>query len=220
MRPKLMPLSGCWNKPEQRSKAWVIKTLNSSKYQKLTEMDYIMYGSQHDHSPDNIEFNIWCLDQILTLTHAKVLIVSKPQSCLVEMANHLIAIDSDRVEFMFTFGFYWESEWLQSIYEPDAPLMTTRFDVAQYIYQLGRFEISFIMEPLLEPSIINIGEMIAWFKSWKAKAIWIGLMQYNPQLAPQNIPIKAIYETYKDDPVIHFKDSFYTQAKKQGVVLP
>jgi hypothetical protein len=48
--------------------------------------------------------------------------------------------------------------------------------------------------------------------------IWIGSMNYRkdtPKLSYQ-----TIYNRYKYNPIIKWKDSFFKQAKKVGVVLP
>lgn len=197
---KLMPSLG-WNHPEYRSKEWIVKKIKSKECQ---EAKVIMYASMHDFTPDNIDLCCWAIEQLLKLTTAQLLLVSKPrESCIGQIAEQFKEF-KDRIEFRFTLGTFWQPTL--DIWEPECSSVQERIICIREVPKIWGYKVSVSMEPLLEPKLAELEEIIANFEYWNVASIWIGAMNYIPD-APK-LDYQLIYNTFKGNPKIKFKESF------------
>jgi hypothetical protein len=164
----------------------------------------VMFPSTHDLTENNIDVAIQCIN-ILHSKKNKILIVTKPRlKCIKQIVeNEMRHPMEDRVEFRFTIG-AWTDE-TQQLWEPNAPSIDERCDCLRYLKDYN-FKISISMEPLLETDPLAILTMISCLKGYPITEIWIGAMNYVKN-APK-LDYLAIYNRYKDDPKIKWKDSF------------
>lgn len=75
------------------------------------------------------------------------------------------------------------------------------------------FKISISMEPLIEPSIIDLGEAIAYFESMGITEIWIGAMNYTKDSPKYDYD--KIYQKFKNDENVKWKESFRKHLKRE-----
>ena len=179
----------------------------------------VMFPSTHDITHGNLHLVLSILQKILGRGN-KVLIVSKPRlECIQEIYNqcrYCLDFHKELVEFRFTIGTLDDTTRVK--YEPGAPTIAERYDCIKFLNDHG-IEPSISCEPILEEDINGGFSIIhSLLQYCKIKEIWIGSMQYC-NLGPK-LNYRAIYEYYKENPKIRFKDSFFKQAQKTGVNLP
>ena len=180
----------------------------------------IMFPSTHDITPLNIEACVVVLEKLLVAGN-RVLIVSKPHLACVSVLCGRLAAYRDKVLFRFTIGsadddtlMYWE---------PGAPAFAERLAALRHAREQG-FETSVSCEPMLDA---DIDAVIAAVRSYVSHSIWLGRANRLVQTVTMNCPgdddaiamarklngvwtdeaVRALYERYKNDPLIRFKDS-------------
>ena len=173
----------------------------------------VMFPSTHDITPNNLTMAIQCINILLSRGN-RVLIVSKPRIECINgiMENNNIANNRDRIEFRFTIGDWAEFDENRLEYEPNAPTMQERFICAKSTSYCFKYKTSISMEPLLQTDISWVEEMVACFESWGITEIWLGAMQYTKD-APK-LDYAQLYETFRVDPRIKFKESFRKHLKE------
>lgn len=195
-----------------------LKTKDELKH--LPRNKKIMCFGTHDIDKNNLQICIQCINILLSRGN-RVLIVSKPHlECIKAiLENNNIFNSKNRIEFRFTIGTL--DDTTREIYEPNAPTIAERFLCVKFLNEHG-IEPSISCEPLLDVDI-NGGLSIVYslLSNCRVKEIWIGALQYVKKgEGLPNLNYRAIYDYYKTNPKIKFKDSFFKQAKRQGVILP
>lgn len=206
-RFRLMPKLG-WEHPEYRTTEWIKKHIQEKQYQELTPDQVIMYPSMHDFTPDNIDLCIWTIQSLLIDTKARLLLVSKPRKACIEqiIRNDIIDHEKNRIEFRFTIG----SKHYDILHkwEPSATEFVERCSCMEIVLQKG-FKLSISCEPLLDEDC-GIVDWLLGYTDFKGD-IWIGSMNYRNDAPKLDYP--AIYQKYKDNPRIRFKESFRRHLK-------
>jgi DNA repair photolyase len=194
---------------------WKTPTVNEAALAKdwQKKAGTIMFPSSHDVHPDNLEECLTVLRNLLTAGN-NVLIVSKPHlRCIERLCNELKAFRA-QILFRFTIGSAWE---------PNAPAFAERVNCLRYARRKG-FATSVSCEPMLDD---NIHAVIKAVKPYVTDAVWIGRANRLTGIVAVNSPgdeavrqkadalkalmsdeyIKALWDRYKDDPKIKWKDS-------------
>ncbi|MBT3295728.1 MAG: radical SAM protein [Verrucomicrobia bacterium] len=190
----------------------------------------LMFPSSHDITPVNIEACLIVLRKLLSAGN-KVLIVSKPHlECIQRICDELVEYKA-QILFRFTIGSADDS--VLKLWEPDAPAFAERVACLRRVHELG-FETSVSCEPMLDA---NIDDVITAVEPHVTDAIWLGranrLRHTLAMTCPgdaemrrradklistwDNPAVKALYERYKHNPMIRWKDSV---KKVVGLVRP
>lgn len=179
----------------------------------------IMFPTAHDLSVDNMDAWITVLFKILKSGN-DVLLVSKPQiECINEICK-TFGDFKDKILFRFTVGS--ASDKILQFFEPGAPPFNERLASLILAYKLG-FKTSVSSEPMLDGRIDRVVDAVS---PYVTDAIWLGkankliermvangatglelhwagkLVEYQ-----NDKNIKELYEKYKDNPKIKWKDS-------------
>jgi len=178
-----------------------------------------MFPSSHDITPFNLDAYIRVAKLILEKGN-KLLIVSKPRLECVEKMILEFELYRKQILFRFTMGTVQESVSL--LWEPGAPLPRERRECLALAYGRG-FDTSVSIEPMLEGfQMTEI--LVEWVRPFVSKTIWIGKMN-KPQLRvpkthaylvdailkmQSDDQIMNLYEWFKDDGIIRWKDSIKT----------
>lgn len=176
----------------------------------------IMFPTTHDLHIETKDVWFPFLKELLQNGN-EVLIVSKPQFEAIQYICENLSEYKDRMEFRFTIGCLCEET--RAFWEPGAPTMCERVRALKLAYLKG-FKTSVSMEPLLT----EIPEAtIKCVKPWVTGTIWIGMMNHMSRQdfmdkgaeiwyerlmkinSRENI--QKIYDQFKDDPQIRWKDS-------------
>jgi len=176
----------------------------------------VMFPSSHDITPYNLEAYIRVAELILVKGN-RLLIVSKPRKeCVNEMILAFAGFE-DQILFRFTMGTVVES--VSAFWEPGAPLPKERRDCLD-IAQSAGYRTSVSIEPMLQGfQMTEI--LVEWVRPFVTDTIWIGKMNKarlrvdNKHRAEVELietlqndkQIMSLYEWFKDDPVIRWKDS-------------
>jgi len=206
-----IPAEG-WDHPIKKQHFW-----NTS----LPRNTQVMFPSTHDITPNNLDMSIGVILSLLNRNN-KVLIVSKPHlKCIKKILD--FCGPREQIEFRFSIGS--QNDEVLKYWEPNAPRYKERMECIKETSEHG-FITSVSCEPLLDNinhgdythyfGIPLIEELILLNGVYPIKEIWIGAIQY---MKGPELDYKAIYECYKTNPRIRFKDSFLKQAKHHGVVL-
>ena len=201
-----------WSRPEIRTKA-VNKT-----YRKRNGR--IMFPTTHDITPENVDECLIVLGKLLQSGN-DVLVVSKPYPDCIKKICDAMADYKKQIMFRFTIGSADDS--ILKRWEPNAPSFKERITALKTAYQLG-YEISISCEPMLDTKIAKV---ISAVKPYVTDAIWLGRANRLRQIIAVNCPDEAelkqmadallaeqtddylrdLYERYKNEPLIKFKDS-------------
>jgi DNA repair photolyase len=211
-----------WHKPISRQKNI------DKRYGK--RQGTIMFPTTHDITPENIDDVITVLGKLLKAGN-QLLIVSKPHiSCIETICANFNAY-KDRVLFRFTIGS--ADDKVLSFWEPDAPSYNKRVNSLKYAYEHG-WETSVSCEPMLDLHIVKVVRDV---EKYVTDAIWLGKMNSPMQRVKINgytdeetiakvkelmdwqcdENIKALYEYFKYDPKIKWKESI---KKVVGLDIP
>lgn len=181
---------------------------------------YIMFPSTHDITPDHLDLAIDYLARLLKNGNT-VLLVTKPSFRCIEQICHKFESYKDKILFRFTIGST-NSDTLR-LWEPNAPDYSERKRSLVFAYNAG-FKTSISCEPMLDN---RVEEIINDLSEYVTDAIWLGKMNFvmrrlksNGHATPQMLKaakqlliwqsddsIKALYEVYKDNPKIKWKES-------------
>ena len=178
------------------------------------------FPSTHDIFPENLDNYLLVLGKLLRAGN-EVLIVSKPNLECIKAICNASTFFKDKILFRFTVGA--NDDDILSFWEPNAPNYKERKASLRYAFENG-FRTSVSMEPMLDTP--QIKKTIADLKPFVTEDIWLGTMNHlgkikagaNEQLADEIAIIEAgqtpeilsaIYEIFKDDPLIKWKtDAF------------
>jgi DNA repair photolyase len=180
----------------------------------------VMYPSQHDILPSNINESITVLKNLLTAGN-RVLIVSKPHlECVEKMCDELAPWKS-QILFRFTIGS--ANDEILKRWEPGAPNFKERVKSLIYAFESG-FETSVSCEPMLDK---HISKVVDATSNYVTDAIWLGKPNKIVARVKMNNPgddhwealakdlealfdddyIWRLYGMYKDNSKIRWKDS-------------
>lgn len=188
--------------------------------QKFTKKDGIfMFPTSHDIHPDNLIRSLWFLGKLLKAGN-NVLIVSKPHVECIDELTFQLAHFRDQILFRFTIGSVFD-ETLE-FWEPHAPKFNERLECLNIAFERG-FKTSVSIEPMLdgEPgSVITMAEDYVTDSIWLGKMNNFGNITHNGHLSLEmrgailtikrhqsDKKIKILYDRFKDNPMIKFKDS-------------
>lgn len=206
------------NTPED----WENEQVNFKQLKKKfkKENNVIMFPSTHDLSPENLEYNLQFLGNLLESGN-NVLIVSKAHLSVIESICEQFKDFKSQILFRITIGSM-DNNTLK-LWEPGAPDYNERKAALQHAYNLG-FETSVSAEPYLDENVFDLVNDLSEFVS---ETLWIGKINYplnrlklngvtDPivlQKANDLIQIQSdenvlkLYYQLKDNPKIRWKES-------------
>jgi len=201
---------------------WKDEDINWTAYNKTVrgKGGYIMFPSTHDITPAHLDLAIDYLGRLLRDGNS-VLVVTKPSfECIKRICDTYVKY-KDRILFRFTIGSV-DSKTLK-FWEPNAPGYSERKRSLIYAYSAG-FKTSISCEPMLDNNI----QAVIWdLSEYVTDAIWLGKMNFvqrrlktNGHQEKESVDaanqvliwqsddaIKALYEKFKDNPKIKWKES-------------
>jgi len=179
----------------------------------------IMFPTTHDLHK---EFLSEIIEHLWKLIYPgnRILIVSKPEIEVIDEICYTFRHYKDKILFRFSIGS--SNDEVLSFWEPNAPNYSERIRCLKLAAGLG-FETSISCEPMLDDHIDMVVEDC---RNWVTDSIWLGKMNFPTQRIKINNPgfkdwdrlefvldcqtdsnIKALYERFKDDPLIKWKES-------------
>ena len=213
-----------WSNPVIRNKSV------SQKIKKWNE-SLVMFPSSHDITPNNITYAKIVLRNILE-AHNEVLIVSKPHyDCIKQICDEFTDY-KDKILFRFTIGSYDNN--VLKFWEPNAPDLKERMKSLMYAFNSG-YETSVSCEPMMDN---RVDKVIKAVKPYVTETIWLGKvnqmwsrLKRNTKMTKklrskakqldqwQSDPnILKLYNKYKNDPMIKWKDSIQKVVAKSKKV--
>jgi DNA repair photolyase len=176
-----------------------------------------MFPSSHDITPANYDACLTVLKKLLDAGN-DVVVVSKPN---LEIIKSLCTeLKGFQKNFLFRFTITATDNTLLSFWEPNAPSYEERKASLKYAYDAG-FRTSVSVEPMLDP--VHIDDLVEDLSPYVNDAIWIGKMNHLGWIRPDNDAMRQaikkiekgqsdenvfeIYETFKDNPKIKWKES-------------
>lgn len=211
-----------WTTPRLRDKSL------SKGYRKRNGT--IMFPTTHDITESNRAECLAVLKKMLAAGN-DVLIVSKPHlNCIKELCRELADFKG---QILFRFAIGSADDAVLSFWEPHAPSYRERIASLKWACLQG-FKTSVSCEPMLDG---HIERVIHDVKPCVTDAIWLGRVNNIRLILAWNAPnnrrarskadelmalqtdsgVRALYDKYKDDPVIKFKDSI---KKVVGISRP
>ena len=205
-------------KTQDNWKEETVRLKDLNKKWGLIEEGRVMFPSSHDITPTHLKESVQFLRNILAPGN-DVLIVSKPHpECIKTICDEFVDYKAN-ILFRFTIGS--ANDETLKFWEPGAPSFRKRIISLKYAYDAG-YETSISCEPMLDN---NIGETIAAVRPYVTHSIWLGKMKeikhrltLNTELTQElkdianqlyawqsDDEIKALYEVYKNDPLIRWK---------------
>ena len=187
----------------------------------------IMFPTSHDLFPEHIEEIVAFLKDWLAEGN-DILIVSKPRFEVIERLCKELVDYRDHIVFRFTIGSI--SDDILRFWEPDAPSFEERMACLRYAHD-QMYQTSVSCEPFFDNSIFLL---IDTFMPYVTDSIWIGKLNgikqrvktkgwteedFKKLLLVEKIQgdemIKSLYEHFKTNPKVKWKDSI-----KKVVGLP
>ena len=179
----------------------------------------IMFPTLHDITPANLAACAVFLERLLAAGN-DVLIVSKPHLECIEFLCRAFTLYKDQILFRFTIGS--ASDTVLRAWEPNAPAFAERIEALKLAFNMG-YKTSVSCEPMLDD---NIEDVVIAAENLVTDAIWLGkanklierltangmsegiLEMGRALVAIQNDEeIRKLYEMYKDNPKIKWKES-------------
>lgn len=201
---------------------WAIEEVNKIQLNKKFKktVGYIMFPSSHDITPENIEYSITFLSNLLKEGN-NILIVTKPHFTVIEKICQTFSSQKKNILFRFTIGSN-NTDTLK-FWEPNAPTYEERLKSLIFAFKSG-FNTSVSCEPILDDNIEPLVEQLLPFIS---DAIWIGKPNFLLRrlrmngiqdkdsikravalnLALSDKWVFDIYNRYKQNPKIKWKES-------------
>ena len=202
--------------------SWTTPRVNPKKVAKRFEKrsGRIMFPTSHDITPSNLDDYLTVLGNLVEPGN-EVLIVSKPHLDCIKAVCQEMRDFKDLVTFRFSIGS--TDDVTLKYWEPGAPSFQERLDSLIWAHQQG-FATSISSEPMLD---VHIGKVIEAVRPYVSDTIWLGRVNNLRQSIGMNCPgdaetrnrandllaeqtddyLKGLYERFKDDPKIRFKDS-------------
>jgi DNA repair photolyase len=188
----------------------------------------VMFPSSHDITPTNFDACFVVLRKLLEAGN-RVLVVSKPHLECIKKLCSAFGRYRDNILFRFTIGAC--DDDILSYWEPHAPSYGERLDSLRYAYN-GGFETSVSAEPMLDTA--NIESLVNEVSPYVTDSIWLGKinrlrshLKFNGDIDLEAVEalergqtdksIIAIYECFKDNPKVRWKDSI---KKVVGIETP
>jgi DNA repair photolyase len=191
----------------------------------------IMFPSSHDITPNNINETIIVLRKILKADN-EVLIVSKPHYECIKQICDMFSDYKDKILFRFTIGSNDNS--VLKFWEPGAPSLNERMKSLKYAFKNG-FETSISCEPMMDNEVDKVIDAV---RPYVTETIWIGKvnqmwgrLQRNTDMNDELFKratqleqwqsdenILMLYEKYKSDSMIRWKDSIQKVVAKSKKV--
>ena len=188
----------------------------------------IMVPSSHDITPGNIETAMEVLDKLLSSGN-NLLLVTKPNfTC----TKHIVDTFEDRkaqLRFRFTIGS--ADSAVLKLWEPGAPSFEERLESLRYAFEKG-YSTSISCEPLLDEHFDDLYEKVSPYVNG---SIWVGKMNSAVKRVRDNTAgkfdmdkvkelvdsqsdgkILKLFEKYKDNPKIEWKESIKKVALAHG----
>ncbi len=201
---------------------WKDEDVNWAAYNKTVrgKGGYIMFPSTHDITPAHLDLAIDFLGRMLRNGNS-VLIVSKPSFECIKRICDTYAKFKDKILFRFTIGSV--SSDVLRFWEPNAPDYQERKKSLVYAFNNG-YKTSISCEPMLDN---NVKAIIDDLSEYVTDAIWLGKMNFvirrlktnglNNEITLEaanqillwqsDDEIKKLYEKFKDNPKIKWKES-------------
>lgn len=202
---------------------WKIEEINPrifKKNYKKKDGSIIMFPSSHDITPENVEFSMVFLGNLLKSGN-DILIVTKPHLDVVKTICQKFGDYKDSILLRFTIGSL-DSDVLK-FWEPNAPSYEERLASLKYAHSMG-FKTSVSCEPTLDTNTIELAETVMPYVS---DAVWLGKANRLKNIIKLNcgddlVTLKAaaqleksqtdewakgLYKHFKDNPQIKWKDS-------------
>ena len=202
---------------------------NKSVNQKIKKWNQslVMFPSSHDITPNNIYYAKTVLRNILEAGN-EVLIVSKPHYDCIKTICDEFTDYKDKILFRFTIGSYNNS--VLKFWEPNAPSLDERIKALKYAFNNG-YETSVSCEPMMDNRVDKVIDAV---KPFVTETIWLGKVNsmwsrlkrntdMNDKLVEKATQLEQwqsddnilmLYEKYKNDPVIKWKDSIQKVVAK------
>lgn len=213
------------------SKSWTEPVISMPK--SYPHGKTVMLPSSHDIDIYNVSYAIVCLKELLVRNN-KVLIVTKAHEKaidrIMDALDLLMPEYKSRVSFRITIGST-DSETLRD-FEPHAPDYDERFRALRALYYAG-FQTSVSAEPLLGDNI-TFYDLYSDLHLYVTDKIWVGKMKMPVQRIAMNTDrlfspgllswilkeqsddeMLALYDKYKDNPKVAFKDSIMAVVNKR-----
>jgi len=202
-----------------------LKTKPWTKFKKKVE-GRIAFPSSHDITAENLERYLVVAESMLQAGN-ELLIVTKPHLDCVDRITRSLEPYKGQILFRFTIGSL--DDATLKYWEPGAPNSQERLASMRLAYERG-FKTSVSCEPLLAKDVEAVGEMVRTFKPFVTDSIWLGranklkarvaLNRPGDPMAMKSVEelearwddehVRALYWTFKDDPIIKWKDSVKT----------
>lgn len=180
----------------------------------------IMFPTTHDITEKTLGASLTLLKKLLEAKN-EVLIVSKPHLSIIKILCSELFEYKNQIEFRFTIGS--TNDNVLKFWEENAPLFNERLESLKHAFNEG-FRTSVSCEPMLDE---NIDDVIKNVKQFVTTSIWLGRANLLHQRLRSNYEgdtetikkadellsyytderLMEIYNKYKDDKLIKFKDS-------------
>jgi DNA repair photolyase len=209
---------------------WTTEILNQEKVKKgwMLSKKNIMFPSTHDITPGTYDACEIVLKKVLEAGNT-VLIVSKPRADLI--AKLCDALESYKNQILFRFTIGAQDNALLSFWEPTAPVYEDRREALRIAHEKG-FNTSVSLEPMLDPA--NIENLIEDLRDFTTDSMWVGTMnmigkrvEIDSEKVEEEIgkieagqtpeKLMAIYDKFKNDPLIKWKGHVRKILKKLGI---
>jgi len=219
-RYRRLPNAEAWKTP-------VLHEKNFKEKPRLYQNMRIMFPTQHDITPKNVDRCIEYLVKWLEKGN-KFLVVSKPHLDVTKKLCYAFEKYKAQIVFRFTIGS--PNDDVLRFWEPGAPDYNERFQALKLAYE-REFETSVSCEPMLDEDIaLLVRELLPFISD----SIWLGKMNFikprvdmrgwgekekhylrKVETVSKDDFIRDLYDEFKDDKRVHWKDSV-----KQVLGLP
>jgi len=180
----------------------------------------VMFPTSHDITESNLTECITVLCKLIEAGN-QILLVSKPRERCIEEICDTFCEERDQILFRFTIGS--ANDKVLRYWEPGAPAYAERIASLKLARSKG-FATSISSEPMLDTDIHKVIERC---KPYVTDSIWLGLANGLKGTLTLNCPgddeaqkkagdlirvqnrdwVMALYEEYRNDPMIKYKDS-------------
>lgn len=188
----------------------------------------VMIPSSHDITPGNVSIAVVVFSKLLSSGN-ELLVVTKPHYACIKRIVDSFLENKSQIRFRFTIGSADDS--VLKLWEPGAPCFQERLESLRYAFANG-YSTSISCEPLLDD---HFDVLFSAAYPFVTDAIWVGKMHMAKKRVRDNTcgmfpaakiqelvdgqsddKILAMYERYKDDPKIMWKESIKKVAIAQG----
>jgi len=191
----------------------------------------IMFPSSHDITPLTLNVSIKVIEKHLLIGNS-LLIVSKPNyDCIKQICD---TFEDFKNQILFRFSIGSHSDLTLSFWEPNAPILEDRLKALRYAFSKG-FQTSVSCEPMLD---CQPEKVVSLVRPYVTESIWLGkpnsfksILSINQHtdrrtqimadalIAQQDEKfINQLFQKYKSDPLIKWKDSINKVVGLQSVV--